>query len=117
MAEFQVVAKEIERLCTTYQDKCRTDKCPLYLEDLCYAQAMRYIHKYEADKLEDTVMEWAAEHPEPKYPTWWKYMRMIGVIPDTFGDKTLGEMTVYSLMNTHIQSDIAQKLGIEPKEG
>jgi hypothetical protein len=60
-------------------------------------------------------MSWAAEHPVV-YPTWWKYLCMIGVIPDELGDKTLGEMTVHSLMNTHIQSDIAEKLGIEPKE-
>lgn len=67
--------------------------------------------------IEEHVMQWAARHPEPVYPTWWKYMCMIGVIPNTLGDKTLGEVTVDRLMHTEIPADLAEKLGIEPKEG
>ena len=69
------------------------------------------------DAAEREIMTWAAENPEMVYPTWWKYLCMIGVIPEHLGDKTLGEATVEGLMETHIQSDIAQKLGIELKEG
>jgi bifunctional DNA-binding transcriptional regulator/antitoxin component of YhaV-PrlF toxin-antitoxin module len=41
---------------------------------------------------------------------------MIGVIPNTLGDKTLGEVTVDRLMHISVPADIAEKLGIEPKE-
>lgn len=67
--------------------------------------------------IEKNVMRWAAEHPEPVYPTWWDYLCMIGIIPDPLGDKTLGEVTVERLMRINISADIAEKLGIEPKEG
>ena len=66
--------------------------------------------------LEKEVAKWAAEHQEPVYPTWWKYLCIIGIIPDTLGDKTLGEVTVERLMHINIPADIAEKLGIEPKE-
>ena len=50
-------------------------------------------------------MEWAEEHPEPVYPTWGTW---------------LSEKYDYDLreiMYTPILADIAEKLGIEPKEG
>jgi len=123
MAEFQIVAKEIERLCKTYQNKCRTDECPLYLEDLCYAQAMSHIHEYEAGKLEDTVMRWAAEHPVEHpvvYPTWLELAVQQGFKIEEGKQCTDAEQLLILLMasvNTPIPADIAQKLGIEPKEG
>jgi hypothetical protein len=75
--------------------------------------------KYFTDKqVEGIIMAWAAEHPEPVYPTWWKYLCMINVIPDTpLGEKTFGEVVIERLMSLNIPDDIAQKLGIEPKEG
>lgn len=114
MSEFQEVCKHLKRMCERYGNNCI--KCPLDDNDFCSLSAGdRTAETYK--KAEEIIMSWAAEHPEPVYPTWWKYMCMIGVIPDELGDKTLGEITVYSLMNTHIQSDIAERLGIEPEEG
>ena len=120
MAEhsFQEVIREFQRMCKTIRSTHGScEKCPIKIATygtmfMCY----RYIEEYP-ENAESIIMRWAAENPEPVYPTWWEYMCMIGVIPDELGDKTLGEMTVYSLMNTYIQSDLAQKLGIDPKEG
>ena len=111
MAEFQIVAKEIERLCKAYQDKCRTDECPLYLEDLCYAQAMSHIHDYEANNLENTVMLWAEEHPV-------EYPYMIDILQDIFHmPRGLSIQNIWEWLNTiRISEDIAEKLGVEPKE-
>lgn len=117
MAEFQIVAKEIERLCKTYQDKCCTDECPLYLEDLCYAKAMSHIYEDDAGKLEDAVMSWAKEHPEPTYPTWEEWLVEQGILQSYYVGGT-GKY-VYTMSDfgcSPIQDDTAEKLGIQPKE-
>lgn len=113
MAEYGDVMKEFDRMCRHHQRKL---ECPMGcpMDGVNISQCRKIAFERPAH-FESVVAQWAAEHPEPVYPTWWKYMCMIGVIPDELGDKTLGEMIVYNLMNTCIQSDIAQKLGIEPK--
>jgi hypothetical protein len=58
-------------------------------------------------------MRWAAEHPEPVYPTWGEYLCNIGLI----GDCTESEDVLLRLFNNVIPANLAQKLGIEPKEG
>ena len=119
MADFVQTMKDWKRMCNamgqedeyTACGKCdlRPSVCPAIYEKECDGADWKHV--------EEVVTAWALDHPEPVYPTWWKYMCMIGVIPDELGDKTLGEATVYNLMNTHIQSDIAEKLGLQPKEG
>ena len=105
-------------MCTWMHDKkdgCID--CTLHHDGLCKGP---WDYKTDDCRIWELLLEritkWAEEHPEPVYPTWWKYMCMIGVIPSELGDKTLGEATVYNLMNTRIQSDIAEKLGIKPEE-
>ena len=120
MTEFQEVMKEWKRMCAWCKKHPVAGYCGGHCKTGCGINKPYTALIMAADKpeeFEEHVMSWAAEHPEQVYPTWWKYMCMIGVIPDKLGDKTLGEMTVYSLMNTHIQSDLAQRLGLAPKEG
>lgn len=115
MAEFVQTMRDWQRMCDTIKS---CDDCPLQKEDgwtyiLCSEGGISAVRPEIAEKV---IAKWAAKHPEPKYPTWWKYLCMIGVIPDELGDKTLGEMTVYRLMNTYMQSDTAQKLGVDREE-
>ena len=113
MAEFQVVAKELERMCNTYHaasGKCGTDECPLYCEDLCYALSMVHVHGDDAGNLEKAVMLWAAEHPEPVYPTWREWLLANRIIGDADSDYATGLL----MRAKRIPADIAQKLGIEP---
>ena len=113
MADFVQTMKDWRRMCKAIgRDSC--DGCKLHAAgNDCVA-----VYEGEMDyaQAEKVITEWAAEHPEPVYPTWWEYMCMIGVIPDSLGDKTLGDVTVYRLMSIKIPADIAEKLGIEPKE-
>lgn len=75
--------------------------------------------------IEKEVMEWAAEHPEPVYPTWREYLTSIGVIPEAVILQTENdEFNTFwrwdeacALTNKRIPADIAEKLGIEPKKG
>ena len=115
MAEFQNVAKELERMCNTYHAarKCNTDECPIYREELCYDQTMVSVHGDDACELEKVVMSWAAEHPELVYPTWLEWLSDMGLIVKN-GDA----YAFHFIMATkYIPADIAQKLGIKPKEG
>lgn len=67
--------------------------------------------------IEKTVMAWAAENPEPVYPTWSEYLHtqvkshtVLRGFPDP-------DCVLDDLLHTSISADIAQKLGLKPKEG
>lgn len=70
--------------------------------------------------IEKEVMEWAAEHLEPIYPTWgeWLYeMGIVGLEPSPRYDENYQmEHFCTPKINSPIPADIAQKLGITPKE-
>jgi hypothetical protein len=75
-------------------------------------------------EIEEKVAAWAAEHKEPVYPSWIDWLMANGVIPDSNSAKHSMEsgvraatFYVTSKAFTPIPADIAQKLGIEPKEG
>ena len=63
--------------------------------------------------IEKEVMAWAAEHPAPVYPTWGEWLMSIGVIN---GVHPHGAIDALGNLKQPIPADIAQKLGIEPKE-
>jgi len=122
MADFQEVCKHLKRMCERYGDNCI--KCPLEDKDFCSLSAGdRTAETYK--KAEEIVMSWAAEHPEPVYPTWGEWLISIGAarkiptdIPFELHDGRIVDSpweTVVDI-NTPIPADIAQKLGIEPKE-
>ena len=76
--------------------------------------------------IEKNVMQWAAEHPEPVYPTWLEWLKSMGVIPYLMGlvivrdvDGTFddGHVNITENALKEIPADIAQKLGLQPKEG
>jgi hypothetical protein len=67
-------------------------------------------------------MSWAAEHPEPVYPTWCEWLVDKGVVnvarmPVDYSGGIVTEIKPSGKMYEHIPADIAEKLGIEPKEG
>lgn len=73
MAQFVEVMKQAYCMCNEYKDDgcC---KCPLLLKGgRCRFQI--YCLKTKPKKLERLIMDWAAERPEPVYPSWkeaWK---------------------------------------------
>lgn len=66
--------------------------------------------------LEKEVMAWAAEHPEPVYPNWSQWLVSIGVIPKEIDISEFRAIAELGLIKP-IPADIADKLGLEPKEG
>lgn len=108
MAEFQDVIRQNKRMCQSV--KCC--KCGIYRlcgEDLSKCQ--RFINN-NPKKAEEVIMSWAAEHPEPVYPTWYEYLFNVtrGENKWPVDDHEFCQW----LDTTRIPADIAQKLGIEP---
>lgn len=67
------------------------------------------------EEIESMVMSWAAEHPEPIYPTWGNWLAEIGLINwQNNGEGEYSVMFPTFKMCKPIPAEIAQKLGIEP---
>jgi len=110
MAEFQEVMKQYYRMCET---RTCTSACPLKDEefDICRTIGSAATD-YSAEEVERIVMAWAAEHPEPVYPTWIEYFLTIGLAERCgYGYRLRTEE-----FNKPIEPDIAKKLGVNPKE-
>ena len=102
MAEFQEVMRQLGRICASNFGECDIcDFCP-------YCPSKTFLDKYEksrrVEQLEKMVLKWAEEHPEPVYPSWYEYLT--NMYPATWN----------MIKDKPIPADIAQKLGIEPKE-
>ena len=131
MAEysFQEVMHQFDRMCKA-NPGCFN--CPLHHSNY-YSDDESHIVVFVRypEKIEQTVMSWAADHPEPVYPTWGEWLMEQMVIAERMRPKydyTNGERTyelertgeyiaIDSEMKKQIPADIAEKLGIEPKEG
>lgn len=80
-----------------------------------------------AEALEKTIMKWAAEHPEPIYPTWKEWQKANfpdaegNMCPTAFGAMSQIECNDFEFsceecMNCRIPADIAAKLGVKAIE-
>jgi len=97
MAEFQKVMKEWIRSRKAINEN-KLSYCPLEM----------FTNDYIAN-IEKEVMAWAAEHPEPVYPTWVEWFRQMKMIPPE-------QKCFHTWLLEPIPTDIAQKLDIAPKE-
>lgn len=107
MAEYVNVMEQKRRMCNSYA-LCSMG-CPLNDIDFCNKNSGE---KTNADfpEVERKVMSWAAEHPEPVYPTWEEWLS------DKYNLAYNDDFSL-AMSREHIPADDAQKLGIEPKEG
>jgi hypothetical protein len=118
VAEFQEVMRQWRRMCKEYttDDESCCDGCPVinFREHGCGA-IFEMEDSTDWQRYSDTIMAWAAERPEPVYPTWYEYLFNVtrGENKWPVDDHEFCQW----LDTTPIPADIAQKLGIEPKEG
>lgn len=123
MAEFVEVMRQARRMCHNAENgRCRD--CPLWDESLGCDIAC----DHEPDKLfaeiECIIMEWAEKNPVQPYPTWIEYQQEVfpnytrQICPMVFGIKCTSNGTgCHECRNNPIPAEIAEKLGIKPKEG
>lgn len=75
--------------------------------------------------LQEKIAAWAAENPEPVYPTWREWLNDIGVVGVEYTTRIYttankGLVQYVSTMPSFyrpIPADIAEKLGLKPKGG
>lgn len=79
-----------------------------------------------AEEIEEYVMQWAAEHPEPRYPTWEEWQKAnfpnanVKVSPCAFSDSKSFRCMNHgcdACRDFPIPADIAEKLGVKPIGG
>lgn len=106
MAEFSEVIKEFKRMCRYYNNKATQNDCPLYCKGHgCNISHCRML-AFDDKRFHSMVMSWAAEHPEPVYPTWKEWLAEQGI---------LSAGGLWEKAFKPIPADIAKKLGIKPK--
>lgn len=124
MAEFVEVMRQARRLCEEQQNMDCCVSCPMQGKEGCMVVADAENIDYV--ETERKIMDWAAEHPEPVYPSWaegWKQL-----FPDAahtpcpeiyFGFKCDKDNEKYCFACKHyapMPAEFAEKLGIKPKE-
>lgn len=105
MAEYNDVIKQFKRMCKSVTPvKCTRGECPMGCENIGQCRKVAF---EQPSCFEGIVMSWAVENPEPVYPTWYEYL-------SDYYRAAFGDMSVIS--KQPIPVDIAEKLGIKPKE-
>ena len=100
---FQEVMKQWQRMCKSY---IACEKCPVN-NILVLCDDMPWIVS-DIPGFEATIMKWAAEHPEPRYPSWGEWLSDIGVFACRDGE------WLFEKANEIIPEDFAERNGIEP---
>lgn len=125
MAEFTDVMEQAKRMCKAHSS---CGRCALYWARTGGGCAFGYLSsdsRVSFDEVECKIRAWAAEHPEPVYPTWSEWQN--SMFPDADEDMSpcefgscdrfnSAEKTCAECMVQQIPADIAEKLGIKPKE-
>lgn len=122
MSEFTEIMRQAERLCAAYGGMCGMRNCPLNDENACCILPDQDCKDY--NELERIIMDWAAEHPEPVYPSWedgWRQLfpESSGTpCPANYGKKYRNICCLNTLCVNCKQSpmpaEVAEKLGIKP---
>lgn len=119
MAEFQEVMRQGKRMCKRYGE---CESCPIFKANISCPVVCCESDRSIAD-VERIIMDWAAAHPEPRYPTWEEWYKSnfpnVGhpVCPNYFLKNTCGLYKSCDECRAQpIPADIAQKLGIKPIE-
>ena len=121
MAEFVQTMIDWRRMCKVYttDDKSCCYGCPVadFREHGCGA-IFEMEDSTDWERYEGAIREWAAEHPEPVYPTWAEWLESMHVVnPIVSPDANSQYLLKAWHYDSPIPADIAQKLGLQPKEG
>ena len=102
---FTDVIRQFERMCSNYSGDNACEGCPLggvnigQCRKIAFNQSRRFV---------TTVMQWAAENPEPVYPTWYRWLILVGAVSSV--------ETLFDDLQNRIPADIAEEHKIDPWE-
>ena len=120
IVDFVQIMKDWRRMCKAYStddDSC-CEGCPVvdFREHGCGA-IFEMEDSTDWQRYADAIMAWAAENPEPVYPTWVEWLLSKGILIDKSSSERFPNWIPSFTAYDQIPADIAQKLGIQPKEG
>ena len=114
MAEFSEIMRQLKRMCD-YNAKRHSDDicsfCPFDCGAITNANT-------NWNEFAEVIEKWAAEHPEPQYPTWAEllYQDFLIWCQEKYPGRAKDEKAWFDyIYETHIPVDIAEKLGLKPK--
>lgn len=121
MAEFTEVMRQAQRLCAAHIDgDCAL--CPLF--GVLTGCKGNVCNACDTKEIQNIVFNWAAEHPEPVYPTWREWQNANFPNADSIIHPCVFESEEYfncvnknsceCCENERIPADIAEKLGVKP---
>lgn len=124
MAEFQEVMRQYDRMCSHYEE-CAG--CPFHKNVVWCIKKIggkRYVNG-NAKPAEELIMSWAAEHPEPVYPSWEEWLLSVGggkeqtlEIRGYSGNTEVVDFETHVIaLSEPIPAETAKRLGVKPKEG
>lgn len=131
MGDFVKTMRDWKRLCDL-MDKKYDYSCCKYcpMDHLKSCGALLELEEDVYADIAETVDAWAAENPEPVYPTWAEWMEEMGLTmrsvtaarrilgTDSSQEATIPFIVTLSLNASNpIPADIAGKLGLKPKGG
>lgn len=123
MAQFSEVMRHARRMCESFRDG-HCSECPIGNANALEC-GIKVTSGMDCEEVERRVMQWAAKHPEPVYPTWAEWQDSTfpdahtPIRPCEFGSKRRFKCdgkTCYECKLEPIPADIAERLGIKPKE-
>lgn len=130
--DFVQTMKDWRRMCKHYSDESMkdgqhscVDMCPLGHNTAC--GMIEDALDSDIEVMAKEVAKWAADHPEPVYPTWEEWLQSVGVMESSEGllRRIKGQLYIDGIpahavptakVLQPIDADIAQKLGLQPKE-
>lgn len=118
MAEYNDVIKHFKRMCRYYNNRATQNDCPLYCKGHgCNISHCRML-AFDDKKFQNVVMTWAEAHKEPVYPTWAEWLIEHGLLYASNSAYMKHWFVLnQSGINKPIPADMAEKLGVKPKEG
>lgn len=128
MSDFVKTMRNWRRMCNAFGDKHHDECCNFC--PLGHLESCGRIWEIEEDTygtIAETVDAWAAEHPEPVYPTWAEWLieqRLTEIKGVVFSGHREDETLIAKIEGVlskaayePIPADIAKKLGLKPKGG
>ena len=126
MFEFTEVMRQARRMCETFCD-VNCSKCPIGNAKALEC-GITVTSDMDCKEVERRVMQWAAEHPEPVYPSWEEGWRQLfpdadirrTLCPEVFGDKYKCDWchddndNCDECLERPMPAEVAEKLGIKP---
>ena len=98
---FQEVMRQWRRFCKSHN---HCGECEFDGKGIC---GEAHLSDVPYSDIELRIMAWAAEHPEPVYPTWYRWLTVMGAVASSDD--------LWTDLQQTIPADIAERLGIEPK--